>query len=172
MHFTVPATTLLEFQPWLLPPNMVVASQQVIEEAPAPDISQEFRRSIGESAVAAARAGPAGACCCMTCCTVAGDWLLRLARLLAPSASLRWRRRAGVCVGSWLVGWLAGGLHSARPTSCPRPRSLPCLVPSPCQLHLPPSPSPSGLPLCRHSRVHCGRGHRGLLLHGAAGSLS
>jgi 3-methylcrotonyl-CoA carboxylase alpha subunit len=31
--------------------------QKVIEEAPAPGISEEFRRSIGESAVAAARAG-------------------------------------------------------------------------------------------------------------------
>ena len=29
---------------------------QVIEEAPAPGISEEFRRSIGEAAVAAARA--------------------------------------------------------------------------------------------------------------------
>lgn len=30
---------------------------QVIEEAPAPGISADFRRSIGESAVAAAKAG-------------------------------------------------------------------------------------------------------------------
>jgi hypothetical protein len=34
--------------------------QQVIEEAPAPGITPEFRRSIGEAAVAAARAGAWG----------------------------------------------------------------------------------------------------------------
>ena len=38
------------------PPPPPPPVQQVIEEAPAPGISAEVRRSIGESAVAAARA--------------------------------------------------------------------------------------------------------------------
>ena len=42
---------ILLFLPFLEP--------QVIEEAPAPGISADFRRSIGESAVAAAKAGEA-----------------------------------------------------------------------------------------------------------------
>ncbi len=41
-----------------------VVQAQVIEEAPAPGISEDFRRSIGESAVAAARAGAPCCCCC------------------------------------------------------------------------------------------------------------
>lgn len=40
----------------LIPDPATLATLQVIEEAPAPDISEAFRSSIGESAVAAAKA--------------------------------------------------------------------------------------------------------------------